>query len=468
MAATSGGYAFKNDEIYQEKLNSLKNLHTPPVAKMIASWILGVSLMGFVVLFMPWQQNIMAEGELTALRPSDRPQTVEAVIAGRIQAWFVSEGQFVMKNDTIAVISEVKDKYFDPELLKRLEEQIQAKEDNIISKEAKAEAMSRQIQALKAGLDFKLAQNRQKIIQKQLKVTSDSNDWVAAQVDLQIAKRQMEGYQNMYDSGLISLVKLESVRSKLQQSEAKAIVAENKYWASLNDFNIERIGMNTTEMEALEKITKAEAEREATLADIADSQGSLSKLRNEYANMKIRRQQYAIVAPQDGFVVSALKQGLGETVKEGEAIVTIMPDNPAKAVALYVKAMDVPLISVGRHVRLQFDGWPALQFTGWPSVSVGTFGGKVQVIDYVNSKAGKYRILVVPDRNSYDDEWPRELRLGSGVFGWVMLDDVPVWFEIWRQLNGFPPSLQAYQKDNPDLKSKKDKKEDSSSSDEKE
>ncbi|MCS7003900.1 MAG: HlyD family secretion protein [Cytophagales bacterium] len=446
------GYVFKGDELYKEKLYSLKHLHTPPIAKMIASWIFGIGLMGFVVLFMPWQQNIMAEGELTALRPSERPQTVEAVIAGRIKQWFVMEGQYVMKNDTIAIISEIKEKYFDPELLKRLEEQIKAKQENIESKEAKVEALVRQIQAMKTGLEFKLAQNRQKIIQKQLKVTSDSNDWVAAQVDYQIAKRQMQGYQTMYDSGLISLVKLESVRSKLQQSEAKLIAAENKYWASRNDLNIEIIGINTLEMETLEKITKAESEREATLADIADSQGSLAKLKNEYANMKIRNQQYAILAPQDGFVVNALKQGIGETVKEGEPIVTIMPDNPQKAVALYVKAMDVPLISVGRHVRLQFDGWPALQFTGWPSVSVGTFGGKVQVIDYVNSKNGKYRILVVPDKNSYDEDWPKELRIGSGVFGWVMLDDVPVWFEIWRQLNGFPPSLQAYQKGGAPLK----------------
>jgi hypothetical protein len=139
-------------------------------------------------------------------------------------------------------------------------------------------------------------------------------------------------------------------------------------------------------------------------------------------------------------VVKALKTGLGETIKEQEAVVTIMPDNPSVAVELYVKAMDVPLLTVGRHVRLQFDGWPALQFSGWPSVSVGTFGGTISVIDAVDSKAGKYRILVSPDEN--DTDWPRQLRLGSGVYGWAMLDDVPIWYEIWRQLNGFPPSLR--------------------------
>jgi multidrug resistance efflux pump len=413
---------------------------------------------------MPWQQNIRAEGDLTALTPQDRPQTVESVIAGRIKEWKVQEGQFVLAGDTLAVISEVKEKFFDPQLLKRLAEQIKAKEENIRSKEEKVAALDRQIAALRAGLRFKLEQTKNKITQKRLKVQSDSNEAVAANVDLLIAKRQMEGYQNLYDSGLISLVKLEAARSKIQSAQAKKVSADNKFDASKNDLIIEIISLSSTEQEALEKITKAESDKSSTLAEIYDSQASLSKLKNEYANMQIRNDQYNILSPQDGFIVKALKSGIGETVKEGEGIVTIMPDNPSKAVALYVRAMDVPLISIGRLVRLQFDGWPAIQFSGWPSVSVGTFAGKVQVIDYVNSKQGKYRILVTPDTTSeYDEPWPKELRLGSGVYGWVMLDDVPIWYELWRQINGFPPSLQAYagkeeKKKNGDKKG--DKKED--------
>ncbi len=159
--------------------------------------------------------------------------------------------------------------------------------------------------------------------------------------------------------------------------------------------------------------------------------------------MQIRNDQYSIIAPQDGYVVKALKTGIGETIKEGEGVVTVMPENPDKAVALYVRPMDVPLLSVGRRVRLEFDGWPALQFSGWPSVAVGTFGGVVQVIDYVetSTKAGKYRILVIPNDDS-DSDWPEQLRLGSGVNGFVMLDEVPLWYELWRLYNGFPPSLE--------------------------
>jgi hypothetical protein len=151
-------------------------------------------------------------------------------------------------------------------------------------------------------------------------------------------------------------------------------------------------------------------------------------------------------------VVKALKAGIGETIKEQEAVVTVMPANPSVAVELYVKPMDVPLLAIGREVRLEFDGWPALQFSGWPNVAVGTFGGTISVIDAVDSKAGKYRLLVSP--RAGDSLWPVQLRQGSSVYGWAMLDDVPIWYEIWRQLNGFPASL----KEAPEETSSKPKK----------
>jgi len=138
---------------------------------------------------------------------------------------------------------------------------------------------------------------------------------------------------------------------------------------------------------------------------------------------------------------------VGETVKEGDPLVTVVPARPQQAVELYVKAMDVPLLRRDRKVRLVFDGWPALQFSGWPSVAVGTFGGVISVIDAVDSQNGRFRVLVTPDPE--DERWPEQLRMGSGVHGWALLDTVPVWFEIWRQLNGFPPTVDPDQLEAP-------------------
>jgi adhesin transport system membrane fusion protein len=180
-------------------------------------------------------------------------------------------------------------------------------------------------------------------------------------------------------------------------------------------------------------------------------------LRNENTNMQIRNQQYQILAPQDGYIVKAIKAGIGETIKQGEAVASIMPLNQDMAVELYVQAMDLPLLSVGRKARIEFDGWPALQFSGWPSVSVGTFGGIVKVIDRTNSKGGQFRVLIVP--NPDEEVWPDLIRQGSGVKGWVMLDNVSVGYEIWRQLNGFPPNLYQESESEGDVSATNDKKE---------
>ncbi|GAB4109195.1 MAG: biotin/lipoyl-binding protein [Thermoflexibacter sp.] len=442
------------DKLYKEKLSSTIVLQTPKAAKVLAYWLMGLFLVFFIVLFLPWQQNIRANGEVTALRPQDRPQTVESAIAGRIIQWRVLEGQFVRKGDTIIQLAEVKEKFFDPNLLLRLKEQIAAKEDGITAYKTKISALSNQILALESGLELSLSKARNKLQQNQFKLISDSTDWEAEKINLKIAEDQLARAEEMYKKGLIPLTTLEARRLKVQETNAKVISLLNKVLTARNEILNARIELNSLQAEYAEKIAKAQSDLSSARSALAEGEGELAKLTLEYSNMKIRNEQYYLTAPQDGYVVRALKAGIGETIKEGEAIATIMPDNPYTAVALYVKPMDVPLLSIGRKVRLQFEGWPALQFSGWPSVSVGTFGGRIEVIDAVDSKAGKYRILVSPDPE--DDPWPVQLRQGSGVLGWAMLDDVPIWFEIWRQLNGFPPSL----KDQPDdlIYGSKDKK----------
>jgi multidrug efflux pump subunit AcrA (membrane-fusion protein) len=432
------------DEPTTYGLESMDVLQSPRAGRVLARWVGGIGIFLFLVLFLPWQQNISATGEVTALSPENRPQTIQSAIPGRIDRWYVQEGDYVNKGDTILSLTEIKDKFFDPELLLRLEEQVIAKESSIESKRQKAQALRRQIQALQNNLALKLRQTQNKVRQMELKVVSDSMDYVAEQKNFAIAENQFERQQTLYDEGLKSLTELQEKQQKLQQTRAKLTATENKFLATQNELINAQIELNAVEADYAEKISKAQSDLNNTLAELYEGQGSYSKLQNEYANMRIRNDQYEIIAPQDGYVVRALKTGIGETIKEGEGVVTVMPEDPDKAVELYVRPMDVPLLSTGRHVRLEFDGWPALQFSGWPSVAVGTFGGTIEVIDYVetSTKKGKYRILVTPDPDGNDGEWPDQLRLGSGVNGFVMLDEVPLWYELWRLYNGFPPSLE--------------------------
>lgn len=417
------------------QLESMRQVQTPRLGRTLAYWIGGIFLLLLLCLFLPWTQNIRSTGTLTALTPQDRPQTVQAVIAGQIARWHVMEGALVKQGDTIVSITEVKEKYLDPNLLVRLEEQVQAKQGAVTATQAKGRAMQDQIQALRQGLTFSLQKARNKVRQTRLKQQSDSMEVVALQTDLAIAESQFARQQHLYEQGLKSLTELEARRLKLQEARAKLLSARNKYEASGAELQNARTELNSLQAEYADKVAKAEAERNATQSYVYSTLAEVAKLQNEYSSTQVRSGYYHILAPQDGYLVRTLKAGIGETIKEGEAVATIMPENPQLAAELYINALDLPLLRRGDRLRLQFEGWPALVFSGWPGASFGTFGGVVAVIDNTGTN-GQYRLLAVPD--PHQTPWPEALRVGSGVNGWAMLNTVPVWYELWRQLNNFP------------------------------
>jgi membrane fusion protein, adhesin transport system len=428
-----------NDEVIDKyRLHALSTLSNRRTGRVFARWLQIIMAIFILILFLPWQQNISGTGEVTALLPGSRPQTIQNIIGGRIEEWYVQEGDYVERGDTLLVLSEVKDEYLDPQILPRLSEQVQAKREGIEGYESKIEALSNQLVALQDGLQFSLQKARNKVIQSRMKVVSDSIDLIALERNYEITKNRLGRYEEGYKDGLFSLTDLESRRLKLQEEYAKLISQENKLDIARQELTNARIELNSLQAEYQDKIAKANSDRSSAFSSLAEGESELSKLRNKYASVEIRRDNYIVRAPQSGYVVKAMKAGIGETLKEGEIIATLQPEDQQIAVELYVNPMDVALVSPGREVRLEFDGWPALQFAGWPGVSVGTFGGIVTVVDRVNSPNGKFRLLVVPKP---DEPWPQAIRQGSGVYGWVMLSDVPVWYEIWRQLNGFPPNL---------------------------
>jgi hypothetical protein len=148
-----------------------------------------------------------------------------------------------------------------------------------------------------------------------------------------------------------------------------------------------------------------------------------------------------VVAPREGVILRLLAQPGGEFLKSGDPVALFVPESGQLVVEIFMDGNDIPLIHAGDSVRLQFEGWPAIQFAGWPSVAVGTFGGKVTLVDATDNGQGKFRILVRPDER--DEPWPnnRYLRQGVRANGWVLLNEVSLGFELWRQFNGFPPTV---------------------------
>ena len=415
-------------------------------SKSLAKFLIGMLILILVIMFIPWTQNISARGYVTTLKPDQRPQTVHSIIAGRIEKWFVQEGDLVHKGDTILFISEIKDAYLDPDLLERTDQQIKAKELSQLSYEEKVKALENQITALERMQELKSEQARNKLVQAKLKITADSIEFEAAKINYHIAERQLERMQQLYDEGLKSLTDLESRTSKLQESQAKLIGFESKLLSSKNQLINAQLELSAIENDYQDKLAKANSERYSALSNSYNVNVEITKLSNQYSNYSVRTGLYYILAPQNGYITQAIKTGIGETIKDGDPIVSIMPEKYDLAVEMYVKPMNLPLLEKGQEVRFMFDGWPAIIFSGWPNVSYGTFGGKIVAIDNFTSEDSKYRILVSPDDTN--TPWPEAVRIGSGANGFALLNDVPIWYELWRQLNGFPPDYYAQTNEN--------------------
>lgn len=398
--------------------------------------IFGIVLL--TILFLPWTQIVQGRGFVTTLEPNQRPQSIESRIAGRIEKWYVMEGQIVKEGDTIVHISEITDKYFDPLLLSRAQSQITAKNFSLDSYMEKVKSLNFQIGALKEERQLKLEQAQNKLMQANLKVESDSIDLEASRTQVTIAERQYERTESLEKEGLKAVTDLEAKRLQLQNSQAKVISQKNKLLASRNEVINAQIEISSIKANYQEKISKAESNKFSALSGQYDTEAQRTKLETDFANFNVRSGMRYITAPQDGFVNKALQSGIGETFKSGTQIVSIMPLEIDLAVETFVDPIDLPLLHPGEHIRIIFDGWPAIFFSGWPNLSYGTYGGEIVAVSRtMDPQKGKFRVLIKEDPE--EQPWPDVIRAGSGAKTLALLNDVPVWYEVWRQINGFPP-----------------------------
>lgn len=430
-------------EFAREKKEMLPSSH-----RLFRNWLSVMFILFIVFMFLPWTQNIQSDGKVTTLLPEDRPQEIQSAISGRIEKWYVREGQFVAKGDTIVKLAEIKAEYLDPQLVDRTEAQRAAKEGSADNYLIKASALEQQVASLRDQLRLKQQQLDQKLRQVEFKITTQEANIANAEAQYSVALIQANRSDSLFALGIDPRSKFEEKQNKLNETLAKLTSEQNKLAELRNELSIVQLERTNEGNATREKIAKSQSDRASALSDYYAATGDTEKLANLVANYTQRRDFYYVLAPQDAIISETYVPGIGETVKEGGQLMTIVPATPDLAVELFVKPMDLPLIRKYQEVRLLFDGWPAIVFGGWPGMSFGTFTSRVVAIDNNTNKKGEYRILVAPD----GDGWPEQLRPGSGASGIALLTDVPLWYEIWRQLNGFPADF--YQTDESDEKVK--------------
>lgn len=392
------------------------------------------------ILFIPWTQNITCSGSIISLEPNSRPQSIETIIGGRVEKWFVQEGDSVKKGDTILFLSEVKVDYFDPNLLQNTESQLQSKESALEGYMSKVVSLDLQINAMIGGKEVKKDQTRAKIEQAQFKIRTDSTDLANAERNAKIIEEQFVRYEQLFKEDLISRTELETRRMSTQNAATKVIEHRNKLAISRTELmNLTR-ELRAIDADYNDKISKAESEKFASMSTLYTAEAELTKLQNQFNNYDRRNGLYYILAPQDGFISKTSKSGLGETVKEGEEIARISPFQFLHAIEIFIDPMDMPLVHVGEQVRLIFDGFPAFVISGWQNISKGVYNGTILTVDPALHESGKFRVLVRPSEN---EQWPAVLKQGGGVQAIMLLNDVPLGYELWRNFNGFPPDFYS-------------------------
>ena len=315
------------NKVWERGYASIEDVKNNLARRVFLKVLVGLFLLVLIILFLPWTQNIQSKGYVTALRPDERPQTIQNTIPGKIEEWYVQEGDLVKKGDTVMYLTEIKTEYFDPQLIERTKEQVQAKASGINAYEDKLKALDNQIHSLNDLQKLKIRTIDNTVKQAKLQVSTDSAGWKAAEIEYQTAVGRLGRQEEMYDKGLISLTDLETRKLKLQQTKAKAIEKENKYGLSVNKYINTLIEQDQVISEFAEKISDVQSRKSSAGSELYAGLSDMAKVKNQLANYELRQDFYYVLAPRDGYVAQALQAGLGENIKENTPIITIIPKN---------------------------------------------------------------------------------------------------------------------------------------------
>jgi multidrug efflux pump subunit AcrA (membrane-fusion protein) len=398
-----------------------------------------------VSLFAPWQQNVSGSGRVAAFTPLDRPQDVQAPVTGRVIEVFVGEAEAVSKGDPLLQLIDI-----DPQKIARLEAKLEATRNDLQYTSQNVSTYETQMTILANARDLAVKAFTAKVEIAEERLRSARQRLQAAQAERDFAREQ-EARIARLSPEFVEEIKLLEATAQRKRTEAAVASAEADVEAvkasqrnAIAELGEEREIANAKLEEARAKMQQASSKTAEIRAKIADLEGELRA-----------QQTQMVTAPRDGRVFRLRVNTESSIVKQGEVLLQIVPVAHQPAVELWVRGVDAPLIQSGRKVRLQFEGWPAIQFVGWPSVAVGTFGGIVAFVDPTDSGHGRFRLLIVPDPD--DQPWPDEqwLRQGVRATGWVLLNEVALWYELWRQLNGFPPVIALSEPDSEKIEKNK-------------
>lgn len=404
--------------------------------------LLLVGFFMFIVAFVPWTQTITVTGQLSAYSPFDRPQDIEAQITGRIKKWHIFEGVRVTAGDVILELEDYDPNFMAPDLLNLLEQRKKALEDTRKAALSRADQLDKRITEMQNLVKAAVPSASARILEAESKVREARQKIEAAKIAVATAELNLDRHQQLAKQGLVSQRELELTIQSAVASKANLRGAQANLSAAEQSMKALSFGREQVSAEVLQRLLDAEAARDASVGEAARAADQVADMSLRLSNATQRRVASRIISPIDGTVVKMAQAGAGETVRPGDKLVKISPASTDQAIEMVADGIDAPLLNVGRKVKILFYGIPAIPLPAWPELMAGTYNGVIKVIDQVDDGKGNFRFWVVPDQE--ERPWPPQehVRQGTKAMGWVILNRVPLWYELWRRFNLFPPDYQ--------------------------
>ncbi len=440
----SGSEEITIDELAAStKLRSWENAQLPkgwrfssrlPIALVLFFWL--------IIIFVPWTQTVTVTGQMSAYTPYERPQDIEAQITGRIKKWHVFEGDKVKEGDLILELEDNDPNFMSPDLLAFLDQRKRAQEKTKSAALARVEQLDKRISEMRNLVKAAIPSAEARVVEAGNRVREAHQKVEAAKIAAITAALHLDRHKQLLKRGLVSQRELEMAIQADTASQADLEGAQENLHAAEQAMKSLGFGRDQVSAEMLQRLLDAEAARDASVAEAARVADQLADVSLRRSNAEQRRLAGKILAPIDATVVKMVKVGVGETVRQGDTLVRLSPTSTDKAIEMTADGLDAPLLNVGRKLQILFYGIPAIPLPAWPELMAGTYSGVIKVIDQVDDGKGNYRFWVVPDLD--DRAWPEQshVRQGTKAMGWVILNRVPLWYELWRRFNLFPPDYE--------------------------
>lgn len=434
------------DEISIDELLTSTKLQSWEEAQLPQKWkfssylsIILILLFLLTIFFVPWTQTVTVTGQMSAYTPYERPQDIEAQITGRIKKWHVFEGDQVKEGDLILELDDNDPNFMSPDLLAFLDQRKHALDKTQRAALARVVQLDKRIIEMRNLVKAAVPSAEARVVEAGNKVREAHQKVETAKIAVTTAAFNIERHKQLAKRGLVSQRELELALQTDAASKADLEAAQANLQAAEQAMRALSFGRDQVSAETLQRLLDAEAARDASVAEAARVGDQLADVSLRRSNAKQRRLAGRILAPVDGTVVKMAKVGVGEAVRQGETLIRLSPTSTDKAIEMTADGLDAPLLNVGRKVRILFHGIPAIPLPAWPELMAGTYSGIIKVIDQVDDGKGNYRFWVVPDPD--DRSWPEQshVRQGTKAMGWVILNRVPLWYELWRRFNLFPP-----------------------------